>query len=113
MHFVYMKTFALALGKQKMYLQILQLLFSVILGLIADIGVLQGCLVATRNYELDIRYVRKNTIAGILSLLRALACALSGVTQVTFEDIARVLFGFFGGIGVVEICFVTTGLTSI
>jgi hypothetical protein len=96
------------------HLHILQLFFSVLLGFIADIGVLQGCLVTARDYSSVIRSLAGDkTIAGILSLLGVLAPSLSGVTQITVETVARVLLGFLGGVGIVEISFVTTGLTSI
>jgi hypothetical protein len=53
------------------------------------------------------------TVAGILSLVGTLASSLSGVIQITFETVARVLLGFLGSVGIVEISFVTTGLTII
>ena len=91
---MYMKLLALWQTKI-LYLHVPQLLFSVLLRFIADIGVFQGGFVAARNYEsVVLSGVVKDTIAGILSLLGALACALSGVTQVTFETLARVLLGF-------------------
>src|SRR5271168_2636210 len=40
-------------------LHILQLFFSVLLGVIADIGVLQGCFVTARNYSSVILYVAR------------------------------------------------------
>ena len=111
MHFVY-ETFPVQ--TKISHLHILQLLFSVLLGFIADIGVLQGCLVTARDYSSVIRSLAGDkTIAGILSLLGVLAPSLSGVTQITVETVARVLLGFLGGVGIVEISFVTTGLTSI
>ena len=99
--------------KKVSHLHILQLFFSVLLGVIADIGVLQGCFVTARNYSSVVRCVRRKTVAGIFSLLGAVARSLSGVTQITFETVARVLLGFLRGVGIVEISFVTTGLTSI
>src|SRR5271170_570301 len=111
MHFCLYETFPVQTKMR--YLHILQLLLSMMLSFIADIGVLQGCFVTARNYSSVVRCVRRKTVAGIFSLLGAVARSLSGVTQITVETVARGLLGFLRGVGIVEISFVTTGLTSI
>jgi hypothetical protein len=51
------------------------------------------------------------TVAEILSLVGVFQ-GLGQFTQFTVEDIAGVLFGFFGGVGVAEIGFVASCLLT-
>ena len=84
-----------------------------LLGLITDIGVLQGCLVSASNYKSIIFLGGRKTIAGVLALLRALSGALSGIFQVAFQMFPSVSLRFVRDIGVGKSGLVSTGLTSI
>lgn len=91
-----------------------ELLLSVLLGLVRDVGVVKGSLVAASTGKGLVSgwLVRKGKNIHVVGVLVAVVRAGGRLEVAGLEDLARVLLGLLRGVGVVEISLVATSDVS-